>query len=242
MERLGNKINICIDDFIELIRSITKESDISIVENPSDNSVFFPLNINDEKKLFLAGEKNINRKDLLVIENLVNLFHIHIESEKNHPDSFSDSVINTISIFNNLVDNFPGIIAVMDFNGKYKFINKFTADFLNGKDWLEKKTSELFTIEQKEDLLEKNQVIRQEGYVKDYDYFVDKKGRLRTFEKHSFLVKEKEQNLIVVLGIDITEKAVLETKLNDLAYKDSLTGISNYNFFLKKTEELLKNN
>lgn len=242
MERLGNKINICIDDFIELIRSITKESDISIVENPSDNSVFFPLNINDEKKLFLAGEKNINRKDLLVIENLVNLFLIHIESEKKQPDSFSDSVINTIGLFNNLVDNFPGIIAVMDFNGKYKFINKFTADFLNGKDWLEKKTSELFTIEQKEDLLEKNQVIRQEGYVKDYDYFVDKKGRLRTFEKHSFLVKEKEQNLIVVLGIDITEKAVLETKLNDLAYKDSLTGISNYNFFLKKTEELLKNN
>ncbi len=44
------------------------------------------------------------------------------------------------------------------------------------------------------------------------------------------------------MGIDITEKAVLETKLNDLAYKDSLTGISNYNFFLKKTEELLKNN
>ncbi len=32
MERLGNKINICIDDFIELIRSITNKSDISIVE------------------------------------------------------------------------------------------------------------------------------------------------------------------------------------------------------------------
>ncbi len=91
------------------------------------------------KKTFSCRGKNINRKDLLVIENLVNLFLIHIESEKKHPDSFSDSVINIIGLFNNLVDNFPGIIAVMDFNGKYKFINKFTADFLNGKNWLEKK-------------------------------------------------------------------------------------------------------
>ena len=56
------------------------------------------------------------------------------------------------------------------------------------------------------------------------------------------MVEGKSESLIVILGIDITEKAVLETKLNDLAYKDSLTGINNYNYFLLKIEELLQNN
>jgi hypothetical protein len=194
------------------------------------------------KACILPVKKDADRKDLLIIENIVNLFKIHIESDSYASGSFSDSVIKKIGLFNNLVDNFPGIIAVMDFNGRYKFINKFVSENLNGIDWLEKKTSDLFTKEQKEQILEKNLTISQNGYVKDQDYFVDKKGRLRTFEKHSFLVQENGESLIVVLGIDVTEKAVLETKLNDLAYKDSLTGINNYNFFLKKTEELLKNN
>ncbi len=43
------------------------------------------------KKLFLAGE-NINRKDLLVIENLVNLYTYRIREK--HLDSFSDSKKN----------------------------------------------------------------------------------------------------------------------------------------------------
>jgi len=242
MEKFENKINICLDDFIKLIKTVSVSSENYIVESPSEDNITFPLFIEEGKKLFLTCQKNTDRKDLLIIENLVNLFLIHIESDQKKSDSFSDSVINKISVFNNLVDNFPGIIAVMDFNGNYKFINNFTSESLNGKDWLEKNTSELFTLEQKDQITEKNLIISQQGYVKDHDYFVDKKGRLRTFEKHSFLVEENEQKLIVVLGIDVTEKAILETKLNDLAYKDSLTGINNYNYFLKKTEELLKNN
>ena len=242
MEKTGNKINISIENFIKLLEAAFASSEISIVKNPAADVFSYPLYTQEKESLFLTCKKDADRKDLLIIENIVNLFKINIESDSYTSGSFSDSVIRKIGLFNNLVDNFPGIIAVMDFNGRYKFINKFVSENLNGKDWLEKKTSDLFTKEQKEQILEKNLTISQNGYVKDQDYFVDKKGRLRTFEKHSFLVQENGESLIVVLGIDVTEKAVLETKLNDLAYKDSLTGINNYNFFLKKTEELLKNN
>ena len=248
MEKFSINTKISLEEFLDILKNKFKIADFSIIEVESDNSFSqedensIVLLKKDNKNVCLVSGKHLDRKDLLIIKTLVNLFKIHMESGENDSDSFSASVIKKISVFENFLDNFPGIIGIMDFQGKYVYVNKYAEENLNGKSWLEKKTSELFTLEQKQKLQEKNEIIKNKGYYKENDFFVDKKGRLRNFEKHSFLVEGKSESLIVILGIDITEKAVLETKLNDLAYKDSLTGINNYNYFLLKIEELLQNN
>lgn len=189
----------------------------------------------------LAGGHGINRKDLLSKNLLVNLFEINNESGKSVSDSFSDSISQKIDLFNNIVDNFPGIILVMDLQGKCRFINKFAVDNLDGKTWLGVDAKEAFSEEQYEKFKKKHNKIAEEGFFIEVDYFVDVQGELRTFEKYYFLVEDESENVIVLLGIDITDKIIMENKLNDLAYKDSLTGIYNYNFLIMKIEELINN-
>jgi hypothetical protein len=62
------------------------------------------------------------------------------------------------------------------------------------------------------------------GYHKENDFLFDKKGRLRNFEKHSFLVEEKGEGLIVILGIDITKRRFLKQSLMILLIKTVLLG------------------
>jgi PAS domain-containing protein len=89
----------------------------------------------------VPGE-NLDRKDLLIVGALVNLFKIHMESGVNDSDSFSASIIKKIGLFENFLDNFPGIIGIMDLQGKYIYVNKYAEENLNGKSWLEKKASD----------------------------------------------------------------------------------------------------
>ena len=221
MENLNHKIKISIKDFISFFKESLYGTNFSIMDLETCSGV------------------NTSRRDLLLVDSLVNLFEIHSESDNITSDSFSDSILGKIGLFSNLVNNFPGIIMIMDLTGKCKFVNKYTKDNFKGKEWLGKKASNYFTVEQYQKFLEKKKTIEEEGYYREISYFVDKKDDIKNFEKFYFLLEGNKEKLIVLLGIDVTDKIIMEKKLNDLAYKDSLTDIYNYNYFLMKTEELV---
>lgn len=221
MDNLNQKIKTLIKDIDSFFKESLHKKNFSIID------------------LELCSEVNNSRRDLLTLAPLVNLFEIHSESDKITSDSFYDSILGKIGLFSNLVDNFPGIIMIMDLKGQCKFVNKFTKDNLKGKEWIGKKVSNFFTTEQYEKFIEKKKTIEKEGYFREINYFVDNKDKIRNFEKFYFLLEGKKENVIVLLGVDVTDKIVMERKLNDLAYKDSLTDIYNYNYFLMKTESLV---
>ena len=175
-----------------------------------------------------------------VLQLITAFVQLHLERLYSH--SLEGNMDDFLGWMKNFMDNFPGIAGIMNERGKYTYLNAFAIENLHGSNWLNMKARDVFSKEQQKDLEERSRKIQEMQYTIEKDFFVDKKGRLRNFENHSFLIEAGKKKMIGVLGIDITEKTMMETRLNELAYKDSLTGINNYNYSLMKIDNLIAEN
>jgi len=139
------------------------------------------------------------------------------------------------------------IIAIWDAEGRIVKMNPFGQNLFGyneeeivNKEWLKLLVSE----ENRSKIVNTFDVISQGGHIKNHESeFISKQNKkIDIMWNHSLLNYSNKPSEILSIGIDITDRKLLEEKLSKVAYYDDLTGLQNRSFFSKVVKKLIEGN
>ncbi len=143
-------------------------------------------------------------------------------------------------IFKNLND----MIAIIDENGKFVITNEVAKRILN---YIDKKELEEFIKDVKAAVKSRLKVsfYLKPDTLKSVINLPIRKFRVKNqyywfnFETYAITLSD-ERLYYVLIGKDVTKEVIYEKQLEKLKYKDELTGVLNYEGFVKKIQEALE--
>lgn len=180
-------------------------------------------------------ELSAAHEELLAMDEELNLQYdetIRLKESLHKEKELSDSIINNASIII-LGLNVEGVI--IEFNPFAEKITGYSKDEVLGKKWLDlfvpvnrrRETNEILNK------ILSGEIINREDQVKT------KEGNILDILWNSNCFKDNKGNIqgIVATGIDMTERKVMEYKLFELAYVDTLSQLPNRQMFELELEQ-----
>lgn len=149
---------------------------------------------------------------------------------------FSNSIVNNADIMI-IVWKLDG--TIVSFNKFSEQITGFSAEEVKGKKWFDV----IIPPEiHKEILKDYGSIVKGELSQNYENTIITKDGqRMHILWNNNILTDDSgKPNVVVSMGIDITERKIAEAEIHNLAYYDSLTGLPNRAMLFRRLDEILK--
>ncbi len=145
----------------------------------------------------------------------------------------------------NVINNASLIIVILDTGGNIKAFNPYAESVTGysnsevlGKNW-----TDIFILKHKADEIKRiiKKIVNNEAVNSNESQLVCKDGSILDVLWSNSLLYDNNNNItgIVSLGVNITERKVIEKKLNSLAYYDTLTDLPNRAALEEHMEKLI---
>ena len=115
--------------------------------------------------------------------------------------------------FRSFMDQLPGAVFLKDSDSRYIYINRFMREaFAADESWIGKLTSECFSLEESQSLIQHDRNALNENYSVDVQKVLDSERNERFFQTHKFRISEGGNGKSILGGIalDITDKLSAE--------------------------------
>ncbi|MGM0549413.1 MAG: diguanylate cyclase, partial [Bacillota bacterium] len=154
------------------------------------------------------------------IENLLNLRNLFLSTQ----------------IYQNLTENNPVGICILQHNDKIKYINRAFLKIIEKKkvNILDKNIVEVFPSDTIKEYLLKS----QEKLEEDSNLKIEINNHKKWLNIRSSEIQFKNQKLKILIFVDISAQKKSEEKIRYLSFHDQLTGLYNRNYFMEEIERL----
>lgn len=198
---------------------------------------------------FKGMDTTIKCKDGFKNPILKNARKIVLDDEIHILENFNDisqiketknELIKEKNSLNNILDSSVDAIIISNSKGEIIRCNQSACDLFEYKCFELKKLKIYDLYTNKIALKKMSNLIKKEGFVKDYEIRLKKKGGY-TFHSSlsvNLLIQDGERQGSVSLIRDLTEKKKIESKLKLLSFQDLLTGTYNRNYFIETMKKL----
>ncbi len=182
-----------------------------------DCVIFHPL----EYKSYSYGSVFVTPLKSLTEENIQELDGIVSEMSKDtgyaiHQILQASIAEKTNKMLDAFLENIPGIAFIRDSKSRYIKMNKFFIDSYGSADWFRKYPKDIYVTHQMEELIQRDQTILEEGYVRRTRDFPDNFGNKHFFDGHYFKIQiDDDEPFIGGIGLEITDKIQAEKALSE---------------------------
>ncbi|MFW5987957.1 MAG: diguanylate cyclase [bacterium] len=142
----------------------------------------------------------------------------------------------SIQIYQNLTENNPVGICILQENEKIKYINHAFLRIVEKKEKniLDKNIEEIFPGENIKEYLNNNQRESKDKFIIDFQA----KGKKKWLNIRRSEMKFKDTKLKILILVDISDQKQSEEKIRFLSFHDQLTGLFNRNYFMEEIKRL----